>query len=100
MQYTIEVKGVDRALDEVKDYIDRFTNGLVDEFRSQVIPRTPIDTGRARRGWQVRKGITKRIENNVPYIGALERGRSRQAPRGFVKQSISAAIAETERTTK
>lgn len=100
MQYTIEVKGVGRALDEVKDYIDRFTNGLVDEFRSQVIPRTPIDTGRARRGWQVRKGITKRIENNVPYIGALERGRSRQAPRGFVKQSISAAIAETERTTK
>lgn len=87
-------------MDEVKDYIDRFTNGLVDEFRSQVVPRTPKDTGRARQGWKVRKGFNKQIENTVPYIGALERGRSRQAPRGFVKQSISAAIAETERTTK
>lgn len=100
MRYTIEVKGVDKAIENVKDYIDRFTDGLVDELKSQVIPRTPIDTGRARRGWRVRKGLNKRIENQVPYIGALERGRSRQAPRGFVKQSIEAAIAETERTTK
>ena len=36
--------------------------------------------------------------NLVPYIGFLDDGRSKQAPDGFMKQSISGAKAEVEST--
>jgi hypothetical protein len=69
----------------------------LEEFRRQVIPRTPIDTGQARRGWQTRQNS---VENRVPYIERLERGWSKQAPTGFVNQAISATIDKTKRIIK
>jgi hypothetical protein len=33
------------------------------------------------------------IVNNIPYIGGLNRGKSRQAPAGYVSDSIKRAIA-------
>ncbi len=63
-----------------------------DIFRG-VKDKTPVDTGRAKKGWRL---LTKRnnyeIANNVPYIGVLDKGRhmtsrgmrgSNQAPRGM-----------------
>jgi hypothetical protein len=84
---------------------------------------TPVDTGRARANWitsigspasgevapdpsgasalqqnltevakyALRDGIF--MTNNVPYIGRLEEGYSKQAPNGMLKQAISAAIS-------
>lgn len=81
--------------------IDRFTTDLMTSFKNEVTPRTPIDTGRARRGWQQRTSLaSKSVVNNVPYIGALEKGRSKQAPNGFVKQAMSAAITKSKRIIK
>lgn len=34
------------------------------------------------------------ITNNVPYIGRLDAGSSRQAPRGFVRRAIRKAVVE------
>jgi hypothetical protein len=70
----------------VRDEIRELTSTLQEEIKQ----RTPIDTGRARRGW--RKRTQGGVSNRVPYIGALEQGRSRQAPSGFVKQSVTATI--------
>lgn len=63
-----------------------------DIFRG-VKDKTPVDTGRAKRGWRL---LTKQrnfdIINNVPYIGVLDQGRSfrdgqmrgsTQAPKGM-----------------
>lgn len=95
-------------------------------FIRDVVPRTPVLTGHARRNWQVSWGVptgnelpgvdksggatiangvsrmkTGRsrnpflpviIENNVPYIGKLNAGSSRQAPSNFVELSINKAI--------
>ena len=50
---------------------------------------TPIDKGRARRGWRkskVLKGFS--VINRVPYIGALEKGKSSQAPKGIVGPTV------------
>ena len=77
----------------------------------RIIPRTPVDTGRARGGWHVagRKlgipvppggegdliekttGIKQYIEivNRVEYITYLEYGWSQQAPRGMARISIN-----------
>jgi hypothetical protein len=61
--------------------------------------RTPIDTGYARSRWvrgnpilrdQIIKIKSNRvtISNDAPYIGALNRGHSQQAPRYFVEQVL------------
>lgn len=86
---------------------------------------TPVDIGRAKNGWIVsldfrpldippkgafsqpinleaklrtsRAGSTRRIYivNNVPYIGLLNAGSSRQAPAGFVEVAILRGMRET-----
>ena len=95
-------------------------------FVRDIVPRTPVDTGHARRNWQVNFGapngqelpgvdkagsntvvngvsriksggrrnafIPLIIENNVPYIGRLNEGSSKQAPPMFVELSIRRAI--------
>lgn len=82
--------------------IDTWLRGIIEEekenlksdYRAAVVPRTPIDTGRARRGWQAR---TNEIRNDVPYIKKLEGGSSRQAPSGFVNQAMSITIDKSNR---
>jgi hypothetical protein len=88
-----------------------------------VVLKTPVDTGRARANWQLSINIPKTdiknttkntsvadgntklktiklgediyITNNLPYIGVLERGHSKQAPRGMVALTL-AEIEATE----
>lgn len=69
--------------------------------------RTPVDTGRAKRGWAIaRQGRGYLIYNNVPYIGILDKGRhmtrrgmrgSTQAPKGMTKPTL-ASLSRKSRT--
>lgn len=97
MKITIDIRGDQQILDDLRNEISRFTKTVATTFKNEVVPRTPIDTGRARRGWKQRQlGNTQIIDNQVPYIERLERGYSRQAPRGFVKQAMTATINKTK----
>lgn len=68
-----------------------------DIFRG-VKDKTPVDTGRAKRGWRLlNKGRNIEILNNVPYIGVLDQGRSfrdgqmrgsTQAPKGMTGPTL------------
>lgn len=59
-----------------------------DIFRS-VKDLTPVDTGRAKRNWRLLKRRFGYIINNaVPYIVFLDRGHSKQAPRGMTKPTF------------
>lgn len=78
----------------LQDVVDQEVQALKTDYKSAVVPRTPIDTGRARRGWKTR---TKEIRNDVPYISKLETGYSRQAPTGFVKQALGKTIEKSNR---
>jgi hypothetical protein len=89
--FTIKIIG-DLSLAKTRQEIARIRTTLMTEVKTEVAGRTPIDTGRARRGWQQRNINT--VENKVPYIGRLEKGYSRQAPSGFVRQGVSAAIGK------
>jgi len=118
------VRAIERELQEVRTVLGT-------EFLRDVVPRTPVDTGHARRNWQanygapsgqelpgvdqagqntIQSGVAriksgeKRnaflpliIENNVPYIGRLNEGSSRQAPAMFVELSIRRAINRVPR---
>jgi len=71
---------------------------VMDAFYKELKKNTPIRTGRARSGWrkfrdtQIGNGQTQTvIANQVPYIGPLDEGSSKQAPKGIVAPSWDAA---------
>lgn len=43
-------------------------------------------------GWRLASGAKIHITNNVPYIGFLNQGTSKQAPAGFVQAAIRRAV--------
>ena len=52
--------------------------------------QTPIDKGTARRNWKIQHGNKEvLVYNRLPYIEELERGRSKQAPRGILKPTVN-----------
>jgi hypothetical protein len=58
---------------------------IISEVWSRIRQRTPVDTGRARAGWEI-SGNT--ITNEVPYVGFLEHGTDRMAPFGMVATTL------------
>lgn len=87
--------------------IEKVVRKIAVEIYKGVTEKTPVDTGRAKANWNIGygsinftitkdtqfriisppKGSGKRpiyITNHLPYIGALENGSSKQAPRGMV----------------
>lgn len=91
VKIVVEGTNIRRWLDDI---VEQEKQHLKDDYKAAVVPRTPIDTGRARRGWQSR---TSEIRNSVPYIRKLEEGYSRQAPSGFVRQALSSTIDKSNR---
>ena len=92
----ISVTGISNVQKMLKKAISDEIRELSSTLQEEIKQRTPIDKGRARRGWQQRQGGG--VVNRVPYIGVLEQGRSKQAPSGFVNQSVTATI--NKRKTK
>ena len=71
----------------IHDRIDYATNQL------RIV--TPVDTGKARKGWYNKKNYSiygtasGEINNDVEYIEELNRGHSKQAPKYFIEQVLS-----------
>jgi hypothetical protein len=82
----------------LKRNLDRMVQKLGVEVYTEVRAKTPVDTGRAKRGWNLKNTKSGfEIENQVPYVGVLDRGRhmtnrgmrgSKQAPKGIVGPSL------------
>lgn len=72
---------------------------LADDLFKEIKQRTPVKTGTAKAGWTKQVSGNKfTIENQVPYIGVLDKGRhmtnngmrgSKQAPKGIVSPSLN-----------
>lgn len=76
------IKSLEREKDSVMTRVATDTLGVA---RS----KTPIDQGRARRGWRMEKSYRQiSIVNRVPYIDQLELGRSKQAPSGILGPTV------------
>lgn len=75
---------------KVPQYTDPETVALL--LEQEIRKRTPIDTGEARAGWEIDlfKNGNVRLTNNVDYVQYLQFGHSRQAPRGFAMQALTA----------
>lgn len=85
-----------KTIRELSTEINTDLSKFVKDYISTLKTTTPIRTGRARNGWQstfqrksIGKGGTIPIaKNDVPYIGVLDDGSSRQAPTGIVEPAL------------
>ncbi len=62
------------------------TRKTVETMVEELIVKTPIDTGLARKSWKMieqENGIT--VENSTEYIEYLNQGSSKQAPARFIE---------------
>ena len=88
--------GKENVMRHLEKEKDAFMTRVAEDIRQVAQQNTPIDKGRARRGWKVKNKVsaiqtsssTRTITNRVPYIDLLERGRSKQAPKGIVGPTI------------
>lgn len=85
----IEFPTVSDIIKEVEQTIHDETNKMAADLHAGLMRATPVDTGRARNGWQLTPGDEPVIENQVPYIGVLNDGHSKQAPAMFVEAEIA-----------
>lgn len=85
--YSVRVEGATNLKRTLRGIIDEMSKDLTNELRKT----TPVDTGRARRGWsrKLTGSMGARISNKVPYISFLEKGHSQQAPKGMITPSIN-----------
>lgn len=85
--------------------LNQAVEGLFDKLGRDTLKlakqNTPIRSGKARKSWTekpTRSGFE--VKNNVPYIEQLEKGRSKQAPRGITQpttKAVSRRISQTGR---
>lgn len=99
MTFKVEFTGQQATTKFLNDELRSAVKSLANDVYREVKKTTPVDTGRARRGWtkDVKdNGFT--IENQVPYIGVLDKGRhmtnrgmrgSKQAPKGIIGPSLN-----------
>jgi len=96
--FSVRFSNVNQALSGLTKDVRSEINRLASTVYTEVKQRTPVDTGRARAGWN--KNVNNNgfaISNGVPYIEVLDKGRhmtnrglrgSNQAPKGIVGPSL------------
>jgi hypothetical protein len=87
----IKVSGVSKVLSEIST-ARKSMNGsekrrILEHTVKALAATTPVDTGRARDGWNV---TNRGIENPVPYVSELNEGSSQQAPAYFIEKAVLA----------
>ena len=99
MTFKVQLVGLSTMINQVDKELGSAVKRLADDLYNTVERRTPVDTGRARKGWSKKVGQDNFvIENKVPYVPILDKGRhmtprgmrgSKQAPRGIVGPSLT-----------
>lgn len=119
VRHTIKIGRTGKNIERRADLIKR---KVALEIFSELIETTPVDTGRARAGWNLGPMLTNNVPpkdksgygydvsmnvnpamapqnapiiyiyNNVEYIGILNTGTSTQAPREFVQIAIDKVV--------
>jgi hypothetical protein len=84
MEISVTLKG------DFKNDLALFIAELAEDIYQDAKANTPVRSGNARRSWT--KQVTKtgaNINNQVPYIERLEKGWSKQAPKGIIGPTLT-----------
>jgi len=97
---SLEVINFEEEMERIEDEMALIATAnikvLVEFATEQLKKVTPVDTGRARRGWANEMQLTPTeleliealIFNDVSYIDRLNKGHSKQAPKFFIEQVL------------
>ena len=98
LNVTIQFNGTKVAAD-LKKEIDQSVRLISNDYFGLVKDKTPVKTGRARKGWRIKKQkqFSYRVSNRVPYIGRLDDGYSKQAPRGMTQPAAGEVLRTSRR---
>lgn len=121
MPTTVTVIGLDAVIKDLTQVTERVIAKIALDVTANLKSTTPVDTGWARSNWIPSVGAafggtvgsptavsgsggegriagyklsqgSVFISNNVPYIGRLNSGYSKQAPAGFVQRAVEKAV--------
>lgn len=90
MRAKISVSGITQVVQELQQGLRKEIESLASLVQQEARVHTPKKTGNARQKWSKstsQSGFT--VENRVPYIGKLEAGASRQAPKGITQPTLN-----------
>lgn len=90
-------KSMDSYLKALDKKLDKYQDDVAFAVFEDVKQLTPVDTGYAKSRWEIDDGnwgSSTRITNDAPYIGMLENGWSKQAPRGMIKVAMARLAAK------
>ncbi len=98
LNVTIQFNGNKVAADLNKE-IDQTVRLISQDYFGLVKDKTPVKSGRAKRGWKMKKQkkFSYRVSNRVPYIGRLDEGYSKQAPRGMTRPAAGEVLRTSRR---
>jgi uncharacterized protein (UPF0333 family) len=96
---SLEVVNFREEMDRVEKEVLKMADATIDEridYATETLRTvTPVDTGKARSGWENTKTNLSienedkgTIFNNVEYISFLNQGTSKQAPKYFIEQVL------------
>ena len=93
----ITFTGVDSLSKDLGDQLKKFVKQIADDIYVTAKKNTPVRSGNARRNWtELNTANNFKVENRVPYIGKLEAGASRQAPKGIIGPTLTAIKGKTK----
>jgi hypothetical protein len=87
------LNNIDEDIELTEEQFLELAQKITLDVQADLVKATPVDTGRARQGWQAEtpKSINENgiVENNVEYIAVLNDGSSKQAPANFVENVVA-----------
>jgi len=96
---TFQLQGLPAVERKINRAVNRMASRLGTEVRQALQSKTPVRTGRARKGWTKQtKGKNIRIQNRVPYVPFLEKGTSRMRAANNGRGIIGPALQLVKRT--
>ena len=98
LNVTIQFNGNKVAADLNRE-LDQTVRQISQDYFDLVKEKTPVRTGRARRGWRLKKQreLSYSVNNRVPYVGRLDEGYSKQAPRGMTRPAAREVLRTSRR---
>lgn len=85
----VSILGTSKTMGVLEREKERIIGEIAQDTLVVAKRNTPIDRGQARASWRLENTFEgKRIANRAPHIDYLEKGRSKQAPKGILGPTV------------
>lgn len=89
MRFRVETGSAIRVIAGATTDVARQVRSISQDLFDAVKKKTPVRSGRAKRGWTKRASkLDFTISNDVPYTPFLDAGRSKKAPKGMTRPAL------------